>query len=124
MVGTRVTPVTVLGPLLVTVIVYEILVPGTALVWPSLIATAMSLCKLSVSVSEAELFPGVGSVQPANVPTATDVVRLPVAEPLIVPLRVIVTVLGPLLVTVIVYEILVPGTELVWPSLIATARSL
>ena len=33
-----------------------------------------------------------GSVQPENVPTATDVVRLPVAEPLIVPLRVMVTV--------------------------------
>src|SRR5436309_1882922 len=56
-----VAPVTVLGPLLVTTIVYVVVVPGTAVAVPSLMATPRSAVGFSVSVSVSLLFPELGS---------------------------------------------------------------
>src|SRR5262249_4720344 len=55
-------PVTVLGPWLVTVIVYVMLVPGTTLSWLSLLVMDRSASGVSVSVSVALLLAGLGSV--------------------------------------------------------------
>jgi hypothetical protein len=71
-VSVTVAALTFEGPLLVTVTVYETLLPGTSVVAPSDLTTARSALGLKVSVSVAELFPDVGSVTPAG--TATDAV--------------------------------------------------
>jgi hypothetical protein len=55
------TPVAVLGPVFVTTTVYVVVVPGTAVVVPSVLVTPTSTCGVSVSVSEAELLPGLVS---------------------------------------------------------------
>jgi len=83
-----VAPVTFEGPLFVTVTVYVIGAPGVAVVAPSVLVIARSACALSVSVSVAELFPGVGSVTPPGAVTVAVLVTAPVAEPEIVPLTV------------------------------------
>ena len=53
---------TVDGPLFVSVIVYVVDVPAVTLVTPSLFVSDRSADLFTVSVSEAVLFPGVGSV--------------------------------------------------------------
>jgi hypothetical protein len=67
------------GPAFDAVTVYVTLPPGVADVTPSVFVTARSACALSVSVSVAELLPGVGSVTPAGALTVAVFDRVPVA---------------------------------------------
>src|SRR5262245_6137566 len=64
--STTVAPGAFDGPAFDAVIVYVTLPPATAEVTPSVFVTAKSACGSSVSVSVAELLPGVGSVTPAG----------------------------------------------------------
>jgi hypothetical protein len=82
-VSLTVAPGASLGPGLLTTIVYVIGVPGTAVVAPSVLVICRSACGVSVSVSVAELFPGVGSVT-LDVTVAV-LLSEPVAAELIVP---------------------------------------
>jgi hypothetical protein len=90
-VSATVAPVTLLGPALLAVIVYVTLPPGVAVVTPSVFVIERSAFPTSVSVSVAELFPGVGSVTPPGTATVAVFTRLPVAAALIVALTVYVT---------------------------------
>ena len=86
--STTVAPVTVLGPLLVTTIVYVRLCPGTAVVTPSVFEIDRSAVGVKVSVSVAELLPGVGSVYPDGTETLAVLAIEPVAEAETVPVTV------------------------------------
>src|SRR6266436_4617242 len=66
-------------------------VPGTALDWPSVFVIERSACGVRVSVSVAELLLGFGSVVPPGAATVAVLLRLPVAEALIVPVSAYVT---------------------------------
>src|SRR5215831_10890054 len=59
-------PVTLLGPLLVTTMVYVVEPPGVAVVTPSVLVIDRSATSVMVSVSVALLLPGVGSLTPAG----------------------------------------------------------
>src|SRR5262245_36401114 len=76
------------GPALDAVIVYVVLPPGGAEVTPSVLVIARSAFAVSVSVSVAELLPGVGPLTAAGVVTVAVLDRLPVADALIVALAV------------------------------------
>ena len=85
-VSLTVAPVTLEGPLFVTVTVYETVVPGTSVAEPSVFVTARSACGVRVSVSVALLLAGVGSVQPAGTAAAAVFARVPLAPAATVPL--------------------------------------
>src|SRR5437762_2075816 len=78
-VSLTVAPVTALGPLLATTMVYVVDVPGTALDTPSVLVMLRSAIVSTVSVSVALLLPGVGSVAPAGTVTVAVLTRLPPA---------------------------------------------
>src|ERR1700709_402730 len=73
-----VAPVTSLGPLLLTVTVYVLAVPGAYVVTPSLIVTLRSAFLFWVSTSLAVLFVGVISFTPDGAVPVAGMVRLPV----------------------------------------------
>jgi hypothetical protein len=60
----RIAPVTLDGPLFVTVTVYVVVPPAVTLLAPFVFVIERSADGVTVSVSVAELFPGVGSVVP------------------------------------------------------------
>src|SRR5207248_4219445 len=74
-----VAPVTSLGPLLATTMVYVVDVPGTTFEALSVLVMLKSAVTVTVSVSVAPLLPGVGSVTPAGTVTVAVLTRLPVA---------------------------------------------
>jgi hypothetical protein len=76
------------GPAFDAVIVYVTLPPGVADVTPSVLVIAKSACGANVSVSVAELLPGVGSVTPAGGLTVAAFDRVPDALELIAALTV------------------------------------
>jgi hypothetical protein len=78
-VSVTVAPVTLLGPLLVTVMVYVTDVPGAAVVCPSVLVTARSACGVRVSVSVALLLLDEGSTTPPGAVTVAVLLRVPVA---------------------------------------------
>src|SRR6266540_3540802 len=78
-------PVTLLGPLLITVIVYVLLWPGTYLDRPSVMVTLRSAWKVIVSVSVALLLVRLGSVTSIGAVTVAVLESVPVADWLIVP---------------------------------------
>ena len=78
-VSATVAPVALLGPALLAVIVYVTEPPDVAVVTPSFTVIAKSALALSVSVSVAELLPGVGSVTPAGAVTVAVLLNVPVA---------------------------------------------
>src|SRR5262245_28180732 len=82
-VSATVEPGALPGPALLEVIVCVTLPAGPAVVTPSVFVIARSACGVSVSVSVAELLPGVGSVTPAGAATVAVFDRVPVAAPLI-----------------------------------------
>src|SRR6185295_1324621 len=141
-VSATVLPDASLGPALEAVIVYVTEPPGVAVVTPSVLVTARSALAANVSVSVAELLPGVGSVTPPGAATVDVLLRLPVAAAVQVPppapTQVHVQVneagkvsateepgalLGPALEAVIVYVTEPPGVAVVTPSVLVTARS-
>src|SRR4051812_14658540 len=67
------TLVAVLGPVLVTTMVYVVLVPGTTEVTPSVLLTPTSFCGVSVSVSVALLLPALFSLAAVTVPVLVTV---------------------------------------------------
>src|SRR3954451_422165 len=73
-----VAPVTALGPAFDTTTVYTTLDPGVYVVDPSVFVTARSALLACVSVSVAELFPGVGSVVPLGAVTVAVFTSVPV----------------------------------------------
>src|SRR5436189_33366 len=85
-VSATVPPVALLGPALDAVIVYVTEPPGVAVVTPSVFVIARSADALNVSVSVAELLPGVGSVTGAD--TVAVLLKLPVAAAEMVQLAV------------------------------------
>src|SRR5437660_5009030 len=82
------TLVAVLGPLLLTTMVYVVLVPGTTAALPSSFVIETSTCGVSVSVSVAVLLAAVVSVTPAGGASVTLLAIEPVAAGSIVPLTV------------------------------------
>ena len=79
-VSATVAPVALLGPALLAVIVYRTEAPGVAVVTPSVTVIARSADATMVSVSVAELLPGVGSVTPAGAVTVAVLLSVPVAD--------------------------------------------
>ena len=71
-------PTTSLGPLLVAVTVYVVPTPGVYVGVPSVLVILKSACGLGVSVSDALLLPGVGSVVPTGTATVAVLTKLPV----------------------------------------------
>src|ERR1051326_5744238 len=90
-VSAAVAPVALLGPAFDAVIVYVTEPPGVAVVTPSVFVIARSADALNVSVSVAELLPGVGSVTPPGADTVAVLLKLPVAAAEMVQLAVYVT---------------------------------
>src|SRR4051794_34436651 len=81
-----VTLVAVLGPLLDTTMVYVVIVPGTAVVAPSVLLTVTSYCGVrAVSVSLALLLLASESVTFAGGVTVAVLLNKPVAEATMVP---------------------------------------
>jgi hypothetical protein len=78
-VSATVAPVALLGPEFEAVIVYVTEPPGVAVVTPSVFVMTRSAVADSVSVSVAELFPGVGSVTPPGAVTVAVFESVPVA---------------------------------------------
>ena len=74
-----VAPGALLGPELEAVMVYVTEPPGVAVVTPSVAVIARSAPGARLSVSVAELLPGVGSVTPAGAPTDAVLLSVPVA---------------------------------------------
>ena len=64
-----IAPTTLDGPALEAMIVYVTVCPGTAVGEPSVLVIARSATRASVSVSDAVLLPGVGSVTPLGAVT-------------------------------------------------------
>jgi hypothetical protein len=91
-VSVTVAPVTVDGPAFEATIVYVTDVPGTSPVAPSVFVIDRSAVGVSVSVSVAELFAGVGSVTPAATAAVALLTSEPVAVDAIVAVRVNVAV--------------------------------
>jgi hypothetical protein len=87
-VSATVTPVDVLGPALLVVIVYVTLPPGIAVVTPSVLVIETSADGTSVSVSVAELLPAFGSVTPPPTVTVAVLTSEPIADGSIVPVAV------------------------------------
>ena len=87
-VSATVAPVALLGPALLAVIVYVTEPPGVAVATPSVTVIDRSALALSVSVSVAVLFPGVGSVTPPGAATVAVLLSVPVALAEIVQLAV------------------------------------
>src|SRR4051794_35029779 len=87
-VSATVAPVAVLGPEFDATIVYVTDPPGVAVVTPSVLVIARSALAASVSLSVAELLPGVGSVTPAGAATVDVLLNVPVAAAEIVQLAV------------------------------------
>src|SRR6476469_6141955 len=83
-----VAPVALLGPAFDAVIVWVTLPPGVAVVTPSVLVIARSADALKVSLSVAELLPGVGSVTPAGAVTVAVLESVPVAAAEMVQLAV------------------------------------
>lgn len=79
-VSVTVAPVTEDGPEFVATMVYVIGSPGTAEADPSDFVMRRSAVGVSVSVSVAELFPGVGSVTPLGTVIVAVLTNVPVAE--------------------------------------------
>src|SRR5262245_49092026 len=86
------TPVALLGPALLTVMVYVTCWPGTTSVTPLVLVIARSATGVRVLVSVAVLLPGVGSVTPGGGPTVAVLARVPVADGPIWTVKVNVTV--------------------------------
>jgi hypothetical protein len=78
-VSATVEPEALLGPAFDATIVYVTLVPGTSVVAPSVLVMARSADPVIVSVSVAELLPGVGSVTPPPAATVAVLDSVPVA---------------------------------------------
>ncbi len=76
------------GPPLVTVTVYVAVPPGVYVALPSVLTTPSDTCAASVSVSVAELLPGLGSVTPAGAVIVAVLTSVPVAAADTVPLSV------------------------------------
>ena len=74
-----VAPVTSDGPLFATMTVYDVAVPGVALVRPSVLVMLRSPDAFNVSVSVAELLAGTGSVAPLGRATVAVLANEPVA---------------------------------------------
>src|SRR3954469_4015665 len=87
-VSATVAPVTALGPALLAVIVYVVVPPAVTVATPSVLVIDRSAVLLIVSLSVAELLPGVGSVTPAGAVTVAVFDNVPVALALIVALTV------------------------------------
>ena len=87
-VSATVEPGALLGPAFDAVIVYVTLPPGVAVVTPSVFVIARSAEGASVSLSVAELLPGVGSVTPAGAATVAVLLSVPVAAAELVQLGV------------------------------------
>lgn len=87
-----VAPVTVLGPLLRTVIVYIVCVPATTVFVPSVLVIERSAIGVSVFVSLAVSLFGFGSTAPPGIPTVAVFVIVPVAEGLGVTVKLNVAV--------------------------------
>src|SRR6185312_2278192 len=87
-VSATVAPAALDAPALLAVIVYVTDPPGVAVVTPSVTVMARSALATSVSLSVAELLPGVGSVTPAGAVTVAVLLSVPVAAALIVALAV------------------------------------
>src|SRR5713101_5581264 len=87
-----VAPVTKLGPALVATMVYVVVPPGVYVATPSALVICRSATGAGVSVSVAELLPGVGSVVPAGDVTVAVLTRLPVAAESILAMTVKVAV--------------------------------
>src|SRR5437763_1003654 len=75
------TPVTLLGPLLLTTMEYVVDVPAVTLATPSLLVIARSATEPTVSVSVALLLARLGSVTPAGAPMVAALTMDPVALP-------------------------------------------
>src|SRR5436305_304 len=88
----RVAPVTLLGPLLVTRIVYVVEPPALTLVAPSVLVMLRSAVEPTAVVSVAELLPGVGSVVPDGAIADAVLLNVPVAPAETVPVAVNVAV--------------------------------
>src|SRR3954465_13844812 len=78
-----VAPVASLGPAFDAVIVYVTEPPGVAVVTPSVFVIARSADEPKVSLSVAELLPGVGSVTPLGSVTVAVLLSVPVAAAVI-----------------------------------------
>ncbi len=68
-----------LGPAFEALIVYVVEPPAVTVVTPSVLVMPTFACAVSVSVSVAELLPGVGSVTPPAVATVAVLLSEPVA---------------------------------------------
>src|SRR5260370_2659204 len=68
-----------LGAALVATTVYVVVPPGVYVATPSVLVICRSATGAGVSVSEAELLPGAGSVVPAGAVTVAGLTRLPAA---------------------------------------------
>src|SRR2546425_594755 len=79
-VSVTVAPLTALGPAFEATMVYVMGGPGTAVVCPSVLVIPRFACGVSVSVSVALLFAGIGSVTPPGTATAAVLLRVPVAD--------------------------------------------
>src|SRR5262245_37603682 len=90
-VSATVAPVALLGPALLAVIVYVVLPPAVTVVTPSTLVMERSALPPSVSLSVAELLPGVGSVTPAGAATVAVLLSVPDAAAEIEQLAVYVT---------------------------------
>jgi hypothetical protein len=90
-VSATVAPFAALGPAFDATIVYAMERPGTAVVCPSVFVIERSAWAVSVSVSVAELLAGFGSVTPTEGITVAVLVRLPVADALMVPVSLYTT---------------------------------
>ena len=67
------------GPALDATIVYVMVVPAESVTWPSVLVMDRSAFPLRVSVSVAELLPGVGSVRPPGIVAVAVLTSVPVA---------------------------------------------
>jgi hypothetical protein len=92
MVSATVAPTAVDGPLFVATMVYDTVAPGVSDDWPLVFVIDKSARGPRVSVSVAELLPGVGSVIVPGTATVAVFARLPVTDGFTVPVRVNVTV--------------------------------
>src|SRR4029079_1869468 len=90
-VSATVAPVALLGPALAAVIVEGVEAPAVTVVTPSVLVIDRSALTPIVSLSVAELLPGVGSVAPAGAAGVAVFDSVPVAAALIVQLAVKVT---------------------------------
>ena len=87
-VSATVAPVALLGPAFEAVMVYVTAPPAVTVVTPSVFVTERSAEAAIVSLSVAELLPGVGSVTPAGAVTVAVFERVPEAAADTVPLTV------------------------------------